>query len=136
MAYDLLNKRRTMDLRVHVGHTDNSLCLMGAIPIGGLVLKTLFNTKENEMDLKEPKPFAECNTLQDFAYYHRYKCLKYQESFSLTFRVHLSEFWQNNLTGFDIVKFNEWIGAGNECLRDVVVKKYGEDAAKLIQNLL
>ena len=87
------------------------------------------------MDLKEPKPFEECNTLHDFAYYHRYKCLKYQESFSRTFRVHLSGFW-NNITGFDIVKFNEWIEAGDKCLRDVVAKKYGEDAAKLIQNLL
>ena len=87
------------------------------------------------MDLKEPKPFDECNTLQDFTYHHRYKCLKNQESFSLIFHVHLSEFW-NNITGFNIVKFNEWIEAGNECLRDVVVKKYGEDAAKLIESLL
>ena len=59
---------------------------------------------------------------------------KYETPFAIGFGVPLSKFW-DKITGFDILKFNDWIGAGDRCLEDVVLEKYGEDAPSLIRSL-
>ena len=88
------------------------------------------------MHLKKPKAFVDCKTIMDFAYRNRYICLTTCDAFEHTFGVPLRRFWSDNLTGFDIVAFNKWIGADDKCLRDVVAEKYGTKAVELIQNLI
>jgi len=88
------------------------------------------------MRLHKPKEIEDCKTITDVAYYHRYKFLTEQDNFHATFKEHLSKFWTNNLTGFDIIAFDKWIGAGDEGLRDVVTRNYGKDAAALIERLI
>jgi len=88
------------------------------------------------MTLHKPKEIEDCKTITDFAYRNRYKFLTEQDNFRATFKEHLSKFWTDNLTGFDIIAFDKWIGAGDEKLRDVVVRDYGEAAAALIERLI
>jgi hypothetical protein len=88
------------------------------------------------MDYKEPKPIDECETVVDFAYRNRHKHLTKAEAFQHTFGVPLKKFFRDYLVGFDIIAFNEWIGASDKCLRDVVAKKYDEKAVELIQSLI
>jgi len=89
------------------------------------------------MNLKEPKKIEDMETIVDYAYYHRYRYLKYHEAFRVHFGKHLSEFWQNNLLGFDIVKFDKWINPEQEkSLEQIVREKHGEGAVQLIRDLL
>ena len=58
--------------------------------------------------------------------------LEQSKKFTEIFRMPLIKFWQ---FGFDIIAFDEWIKAGDQCLKTVVIEKYGSDAAELIIEL-
>jgi len=88
------------------------------------------------MNLHKPKPLKDCETLVDLAYRERYVYLTNAEVFQLIFGVPLKQFWSSNLTGFDILAFDKWIEAKGQSLRAVVVEKYNEEAAQLVEQLI
>jgi len=88
------------------------------------------------MEYPKPKELKDCVTVVDIAYIQRYKYLTIQERFNRVFHVHLAKFWSNNITGFDIIAFDEWIEAGNKRLSVVVSEKFGEEGHKIIEELL
>jgi len=88
------------------------------------------------MEYAKPKALEDCKTIVEFAYRHRYKVLKYSEQFVRTFGVPLSKFWENNLLGFDIVAFDEWLEAGTRGIKEVADEKYGDGAGDLVGKLL
>jgi hypothetical protein len=48
----------------------------------------------------------------------------------------LRDFSQHYLLGFDIIAFNDRIGAGDACLSDFLEEKFGKDARELIEKLI
>ena len=56
--------------------------------------------------------------------------------FQIVFGVSLHRYW-NNLTGFDIVEFDqEVILSGNRAPYDVLIEKFGDEADNIICRLL
>jgi len=88
------------------------------------------------MDLPPPKKLSNCKTLLDYAYRERYVYLTEYEEFFLHFRVPLKQFWLGNILGFDILSFDEWLGCGDECCRDVIFRKYGQDAVDCVKRII
>jgi len=71
-------------------------------------------------------------------YILKYKQLLHDNSnaFQTTFGVPLSQFW-DTFTGFDVVKFDEWLGTPDgTSTRDYITSKYGEEATKLVEGLI
>lgn len=71
-------------------------------------------------------------------YILKYKRLLHDNSdaFQTTFGVPLSQFW-DTFTGFDIVKFDEWLGTPDgTSTRDYITSKYGEKATNLVEGLI
>lgn len=55
--------------------------------------------------------------------------------FKTIFGVHLRKFW-DNVTGFDVLKFDEFVGAGDRSTYEVVAERFGEDGVKMIKRLI
>ena len=65
-------------------------------------------------------------------------CRRFTEAFSKTFYTSLRYYW-NNLTGFDIVAFDEEVLVIYEdgySMNDIVRERYGEEAVALILTLI
>jgi len=59
------------------------------------------------------------------------------DEFLRIFRRPLSDFWEGNLLGFDVIEFDEWLQPPDgTSTRDIVEQKYGTDGVKLIERLL
>lgn len=59
-----------------------------------------------------------------------------RDKFHAVFGVSLHKFW-STLTGFDVVKFDEWLGTPDgTSTRDCIANRYGWDAVKLVESLL
>ena len=65
------------------------------------------------------------------------KYRRYDHEFAEIFGIHLKPFW-DNITGFDIVKFDEHIiqSPDDLSMEDVIKKEYGNEAVTLIKDLL
>ena len=62
---------------------------------------------------------------------------KYNEEFRNIFKVLLKKFWINNLVGFDIVAFDEFLETPqNYSMRQIIEEKYGERAVYVILRLI
>ena len=61
---------------------------------------------------------------------------KYHYQFKEIFNIELSNFF-DNITGFDIIKFDEWLDTpdGKSC-SDFITEKYGINATKMIEDLI
>ena len=88
------------------------------------------------MNLAKPKELKDCKTIVDFAYRERYLYLTESDNFRAKFGKNLGDFWDGNILGFDIVKFDHWLNMPDKSCRDAVVEKFGEEAAKLIERLI
>ena len=62
---------------------------------------------------------------------------KYQNEFKDIFGINLSEYW-DNITGFDIVKFDEEFLKGPDRIScsDFIKNEYGEDARQFVLKLI
>lgn len=62
----------------------------------------------------------------------------YSHQFKNCFQVNLSIFWENHLTGFNLVRFDEEFlhSAENQSIKDTVLLKYGETGVNLIEKLI
>lgn len=63
---------------------------------------------------------------------------KYHHEFKTVFGVSLHRYF-NNLTGFDVVKFDEEFvkpKANKESMRDALKRRWGDDAVALVMNLI
>jgi hypothetical protein len=59
-----------------------------------------------------------------------------KERFFDFFSVHLSKFW-NHLTGFDVIKFSDWLKPHKtESLADTITRRWGPDAVALCRTLI
>ena len=58
-----------------------------------------------------------------------------QSEFKDIFKKPLEEFW-DKLFGFDLVKFDQWIEAGNNSVQKTVLLKFGEQAVALVFKLI
>jgi len=75
-------------------------------------------------------------TLGDHLAQNAAKCSRLYERFGQIFCRSLADFW-DNLTGFDVVVFDRFIGPGeNESTADAVKRKYGEEALALVKGLI
>ncbi len=83
------------------------------------------------MSKKEDPLLEHCyNNLQVYKlYYYEFRNI---------FKVSLKEFWENNLFGFDIIKFDEeFIQAKDgESISEKVKDKYGEKAEAIVRHLI
>lgn len=62
---------------------------------------------------------------------------KYNEEFRNIFKVPLKKFWINNLVGFDIVAFDEFLETPqNYSMRQIIEEKYGKRAVQVILGLI
>lgn len=62
---------------------------------------------------------------------------QYNEEFRNIFKVPLKKFWINNLVGFDIVAFDEFLETPqNYSMRQIIEEKYGERAVYVILRLI
>ncbi len=56
--------------------------------------------------------------------------------FQQAFGIPLMSLW-NTLHGFDIVRFDEWVGVPEgRSLHETTLERYGENAAQLIEDLI
>ena len=62
---------------------------------------------------------------------------QYAHEFAELFGIHLRPFW-NNITGFDIVKFDEHIiqSPDGQSMEDVINNEYGKEGVNIIKNLI
>lgn len=98
---------------------------------------------EDKMDEKGIRLEERMISLRELLVACKKKYNEYRREFFDTFKVALSTYW-DNMFGFDIVAFDAYLVTkyGNftedEGLstRDVVVREYGEGAAKLIESLI
>ena len=64
----------------------------------------------------------------------RHKCC---EDFQQIFGVALSKFWKGNITGFDVIAFDDWLKPHEgESTRDAVWRKYGYKGVSIIERLI
>lgn len=62
---------------------------------------------------------------------------KHEHEFAELFGIHLRPFW-DNITGFDIVKFDDHIiqSPNGQSMEDVLQAEYGDEGVSIIQSLL
>jgi hypothetical protein len=73
--------------------------------------------------------------MQNYFYQNSQKRI-YRKEFESTFNLKFDNYF-SNLLGFDIVKFDEDIKTPDSIsTKDFISKTYGDDAVKLIQNLI
>lgn len=81
---------------------------------------------------------TEPTTTYDLMLKHKNEAVKYARPFHKTFGVYLGRF-HNIFTGFDIVAFDDWLKPYDEdekSMKDIIIERYGEEAAKLIERLI
>ena len=82
---------------------------------------------------------------------HRY-LMKNRKLFNETFKTNLKKFYKDVITGFDIIAFDDWLmtqdeeyrkanngelGEDADCsMKGFITKKYGEEAAKLVESFI
>ena len=68
---------------------------------------------------------------------NRMICLKHNNAFFQIFKQPLRKYWTNNITGFDLAKFDDQISkSGERPFLDVVAEKWGMPAATLVKELV
>ncbi len=73
----------------------------------------------------------------DFILKNRLVLLKEKDNFTKCFGERINQFWESNILGFDIIKFDKWLKVkDNESTADVVKKRYGEEGLRIIKALL
>ena len=67
----------------------------------------------------------------------RMKSLDNCEKFQKIFGTRLKPFWQDNIFGFDIVVFDEWLKVPDGIsMNDYILQKYGQEGVDVINALL
>lgn len=67
----------------------------------------------------------------------RMKSLDNCDEFQRVFKTRLKPFWPDNIFGFDIVKFDEWLGTpDNMSMTDYIKERFGQEGNDLIDKLL
>ena len=62
---------------------------------------------------------------------------KHVELFRSTFNVNLSTYWQDNLLGFDVLRFDQdVVQSGSHSMHEAIVSKFGSPAATMIDELV
>lgn len=74
--------------------------------------------------------------MQDIINRNAEKYQEYADAFMRTFEKPLRKYWPNHLLGFDIIKFDNDIGAGNNCLSDYLLEHYGEKARAMVADMV
>lgn len=68
---------------------------------------------------------------------NRQNCLKYKDVFCQVFKLYFTPYWDGNILGFDIVKFDKDIGCPDDIsLKDFILKEYGQEGSDIIDGLL
>jgi hypothetical protein len=63
--------------------------------------------------------------------------LRNASRFQAVFKQKLTDFWQGNLLGFDVLKFDLFISPEpHESTKEAILRKYGEEGMKVINDLL
>jgi hypothetical protein len=77
-------------------------------------------------------------TMQDMILQNRLNVLAECDTFQHCFKIRINQFWQGNVLGFDVVKFDGWVGNKNPkmSLQDAVLEKYGDEGVRIIKKLL
>ena len=72
-----------------------------------------------------------------YCYKERMKQLNYNMPFLRVFGVRLFLFFPKVILGFDVVKFDHWLGTkDNQSTYDSVLEKYGQAGVNLIKKLV
>lgn len=80
---------------------------------------------------------ADKGNIMDIILAHRYACLDNAQAFFKIFGRPLRHFWDGNILGLDIIKFDLWINPEQEkSCQDILLEKYGDEGVKIINNLL
>lgn len=62
---------------------------------------------------------------------------KYWDHFIQVFGISMGKFWTDNLLGFDVIRFDEWLKPPDgTSTSQHIIDKYGEEAEQMIRNLL
>jgi len=73
----------------------------------------------------------------DYILKNRLALLKEKDNFTKCFGIRINDFWENNILGFDVIKFDKWMQVrDNESTADVVKEKYGDEGLRIIKSLL
>ena len=65
------------------------------------------------------------------------KLRKSEDAFSKAFERPLRDFWTDNIFGFDVVKFDEWLQVPKDMsTSDFIDKHYGKGSRELVEKLL
>lgn len=68
---------------------------------------------------------------------NRMACLDNCNAFQKIFGIRLVNYWEGNILGFDILKFDKFIQPEeNESLNSAISRKYGQKGLQVIENLL
>lgn len=60
-----------------------------------------------------------------------------QHEFRLVFGVPIAGFWDNNLVGFNLVKFDDqFVQSGDRSIREVVQERFGDRGVSIILQLI
>lgn len=61
--------------------------------------------------------------------------LAHEDEFLAIFKLQLRKY-MSSLTGFDIIKFDEWLQSGDRAASDVVRERYGQRAVDLLTEII
>lgn len=68
---------------------------------------------------------------------NRLNCLKYKDVFFKVFKKWFTPYWEGNIIGFDILKFDKDIGTPDDMsTADFVLQEYGQEGLDIINGLL
>jgi hypothetical protein len=68
---------------------------------------------------------------------NRLACLAECSNFSKVFKERLINYWDGNVLGLDILKFENFIKPNeNESLSDAILRLYGSEGVRIIETLL
>ena len=59
---------------------------------------------------------------------------EHKEQFQALFGVPYDRF--HTVTGFDLISFDEWLGAGGRSIQVVATERFGEKAADLLRDII
>jgi len=94
--------------------------------------ENMFAEWDGEQEEKKKQDFAWMRT---FILGNKKKLHENRRQFEAIFNDNLANYW--DLTGFDIIKFDEFIAPGDGVsLKDALLKRYGEEASSFIENLI
>jgi len=76
-------------------------------------------------------------SLETYCYKERMKQLNYNMPFLHIFNVRLFTFFPNVMLGFDVVKFDKWLGTKNgQSTYDAIKERFGDPGVEMIKNLM